>query len=47
VLDESDEGAVGDLPCLTTRILMETEEDKTTLARQVLDFAGAIADKVR
>jgi LPPG:FO 2-phospho-L-lactate transferase len=47
VLDESDEGAVTSLPCLHTRILMENDEDKTTLASQVLDFARGIADKVR
>jgi LPPG:FO 2-phospho-L-lactate transferase len=47
VLDESDEGAVTNLPCLHTRILMENDEDKTTLASQVLDFARGIADKIR
>lgn len=47
VLDESDEGTVTDLPCLHTRILMESDEDKTRLAGQVLDFARRIADKVR
>jgi LPPG:FO 2-phospho-L-lactate transferase len=39
VLDDSDKGTVTDLPCLHTRILMESDEDKTTLANQVLDFA--------
>jgi LPPG:FO 2-phospho-L-lactate transferase len=47
VLDESDEGTVTDLPCLHTRILMESEEDRTTLAGRVLDFAREIADRVR
>lgn len=47
VLDTRDEGAVTDLPCLHTRILMESDEDKTTLAGEVLDFARRIADKVR
>ncbi len=47
VQDESDEDVVTDLPCLQTRILMESDEDKITLARQVLDFAHSIADKVR
>jgi LPPG:FO 2-phospho-L-lactate transferase len=47
VLDHTDEGTVTDLPCLHTRILMESEEDKTTLAKEVLDFAREIADKVR
>jgi hypothetical protein len=39
VLDDSDRGTVTDLPCLHTRILMESDDDKTTLANQVLDFA--------
>lgn len=47
VQDASDKDLITDLPCLQTRILMESEEDKTTLARQVLDFARSIADKVR
>jgi LPPG:FO 2-phospho-L-lactate transferase len=47
VLDTADKGAITDLPCLHTRILMESEEDKTTLAGQVLEFARRIADKVR
>ena len=47
VLDGADKGTVTDLPCLHTRILMESEEDKTTLASQVLEFARSIADKVR
>ncbi len=47
VLDTSDEGAVTDLPCLHTRILMRSDEDKTTLAREVLDFAHSVAEKVR
>jgi len=47
VLDDADEGAVADLPCLHTRILMKSEADKTGLATQVLDFARQIAHKVR
>lgn len=47
VQDESDEEVVTDLPCLQTRILMESDEDKITLARQVLDFARSLRDKVR
>ena len=47
VLDEADEGAVTDLPCLHTRILMQSEEDKTRLAGEVLEFARSIRDKVR
>lgn len=47
VQDEGDNEAISDLPCLRTRILMESEEDKTTLAYQVLEFARSIADKVR
>jgi len=47
VLDDADRGAIADLPCLHTRILMESEEDKTTLAIQVLKFAREIADKAR
>ncbi len=47
VLDDADKGTVTDLPCLHTRILMESEEHKTTLASQVLEFAREIADKVR
>ena len=46
VLDEADAGTITNLPCLHTRILMQSEEDKTTLAGQVLDFAREIADKV-
>jgi hypothetical protein len=47
VQDDSDKDVVTDLPCLQTRILMESEEDKVTLARQVLEFARGLADKVR
>ena len=47
VLDDADKGTLTDLPCMHTRILMESEEDKTTLANQVLEFAREIADKVR
>jgi len=46
VLDEADEGTITHLPCLHTRILMQSEEDKTALAVKVLDFAREIADKV-
>jgi LPPG:FO 2-phospho-L-lactate transferase len=45
VLDDADRGTVADLPCLHTRILMESEADKMALARQVLDFARRIAHK--
>ena len=45
VLDDVDQGAVTDLPCLHTRILMETDDQKTTLANQVLEFARTIANK--
>ena len=47
VLDDADQGAVTDLPCLHTRILMESEEEKIALATQVLEFARGIAHKVR
>ena len=47
VLDDADKDTVTDLPCLHTRTLMESDEDKTTLANQVLEFAREIADKVR
>lgn len=47
VLDDADKGTLTDLPCMHTRILMESEEDKTALANQVLEFAREIADKVR
>jgi len=47
VLDDADRGTVTDLPCMHTGILMDSEEDKTTLANQVLQFAREIADKVR
>ena len=47
VLDDADRGTVTDLPCMHTGILMESEEDKTRLANQVLQFAREIADKVR
>jgi len=43
VLDGTDKGAITHLPCLHTRVLMESEEDKTTLANQVLEFAREIA----
>jgi LPPG:FO 2-phospho-L-lactate transferase len=47
VLDDSDRGSVTYLPCMHTRILMENEADKTSLATQVLQFARDIADRVR
>ena len=47
VQDESDKDVVTDLPCLRTRILMESDDDKIALARQVLEFSRSIADKVR
>ena len=47
VLDNADRGAVTDLPCMHTHILMENQEDKTSLATQVLQFARDIAVKVR
>ena len=43
VLDDTDKGAITHLPCLHTRVLMESEEDKTTLASQVLEFAREIS----
>jgi LPPG:FO 2-phospho-L-lactate transferase len=46
VMDESESEAIADLPCLRTRILMQSVEDKTALARQVLEFARSIAHKV-
>jgi LPPG:FO 2-phospho-L-lactate transferase len=46
VLDDADKGAITHLPCLHTRVLMESEEDKTTLAKQVLEFAREIGGKV-
>ena len=47
VLDTADEGSVTELPCLHTRILMQSEEDKVRLASEVLEFARSIRDKVR
>jgi LPPG:FO 2-phospho-L-lactate transferase len=47
VQDESDADVIEDLPCLRTRILMKSDADKIGLARQVLDFARSIADRVR
>jgi LPPG:FO 2-phospho-L-lactate transferase len=47
VLDEGDDEVTTDLPCLRTRILMESDEDKISLANQVLEFARSIADRVR
>ena len=47
VQDESDEEVIADLPCLQTRILMRSDADKARLAREVLEFARGIADKVR
>jgi len=46
VLDDADKDTVTDLPCLHTRILMESDEDKTTLANQVLKFARQLADEI-
>ena len=42
VLDDTDRGTVTNLPCLHTRILMQTETDKITLATELLDFARTI-----
>jgi len=47
VADETDEGTITELPCLHTRILMESDEDKVRLAGEVLEFARSIVDKVR
>jgi LPPG:FO 2-phospho-L-lactate transferase len=47
VMDESETDMIADLPCLRTRILMESEEDKAALASQVLEFARSIAERVR
>ena len=44
VLDAADKDTITDLPCLHTHILMENDEDKTTLANQVLKFARQLAD---
>lgn len=47
VADETDEGTITELPCLHTRILMDSDEDKVRLAGEVLEFARSIVDKVR
>lgn len=47
VLDNQDRIVISGLECLHTRILMESEEDKTELAQEVLAFARKIAHKVR
>jgi LPPG:FO 2-phospho-L-lactate transferase len=45
VLDraDADQAASIDVPCLATRILMESEDDKRTLAAEVLAFARRLA----
>ena len=43
VLDAADKDTITDLPCLHTHILMENDEDKTTLANQVLKFVRELA----
>lgn len=47
VLDKADRIVISRLPCTHTSILMESEEDKTRHASEVLAFAREIADKVR
>ena len=47
VLDNADKIVISSVACMHTRILMESEEEKAELARQVLAFARKIADKVR
>jgi LPPG:FO 2-phospho-L-lactate transferase len=47
VLDDADRIQISSLSCMHTRILMESEEDRVELARQVLAFAREIAHKVR
>ena len=49
VLDEADgaEAEALDLPCLATRTLMVSEDDKRTLAAEVLAFARDFADRGR
>jgi len=47
VLENAGRIVISRLPCMHTGILMESEEDKTKLANQVLQFAREIADKVR
>jgi LPPG:FO 2-phospho-L-lactate transferase len=44
VVDEADaaDAARIDLPCLITPTLMRSENDKKTLAANVLDFAGTL-----
>jgi LPPG:FO 2-phospho-L-lactate transferase len=45
VLDAADaEAAAIDLPCLATRVLMTSEDDKRTLASEVLAFARRIGE---
>jgi LPPG:FO 2-phospho-L-lactate transferase len=47
VLDRADAGQASDiaLPCVATRTLMESEEDKRTLASEVLAFARRLAPR--
>jgi LPPG:FO 2-phospho-L-lactate transferase len=49
VLDEADaaEAAAIDLPCLTTRTLMASEDDKRVLAAEVVAFARRLGAKAR
>lgn len=47
VLDNTDQNTVTNLPCLHTPILMESEDDKTTLATHVLSFAHQLDKRYR
>jgi hypothetical protein len=49
VLDDADttEAEAIDLPCLATRTLMTSEDDKRTLASEVLTFAARIGKTLR
>ena len=40
---DADEAAALELPCLATRTLMANEEDKRTLAAEILAFARRLA----
>ena len=49
VLDhaDADQGAAIDVPCLATRTLMVSEDDKRTLAAEVLAFARRLGGMAR
>jgi len=46
IVDDTDQGAVTDIPCLHTPILMETEDQKIALATQVLNFARLLSQEI-